>query len=171
VSLDAARLGLMADAPITVYTTERPDGEVLPAEAFGELTVPPKGLLAVALPAVKRDEFPKLPPLTDGHVVRDAGKSWGKLHAMRIRSPFGSDSILVALTHGPAEGGTVTLRLPSGETPLVKATFPYEFSIYPWPIDRTCELTVETRVGKDAAPETIEIVLPGTTTNRQEQLP
>jgi len=171
VSLDAARLGLVADAPITVYTLDRPAGEVLPAKAFAELAVPPKGILAVALPAVQRDEFPTLPPLADGHVVRDAGKSWGKLHAMRIRSPFGSDSILVALTHGPAEGGTVTLRLASREAPLVKTTSPYEFSIYPWPIDQPCELTVETRVGKDAAPETIEIVLPGTTTNRQEQLP
>ena len=150
--LDAARLGLVAEAPITVYTSERPEGEQRPAEAFAELTVPPKGLVAVALPAAERDEFPRLPPLTEGHVVRDAGKPWGELHAMRIRSPFGSDSILVALTHGPAEGGSVTLKLATRGVTLVKETLPYEFSIHPWPIDQPCELTVETRIGNDKHP-------------------
>ncbi len=159
-ALDAERLGLVVGAPLTLYTPERPEGEQRRAEALTELTVPAKGLMAVSLPAEPRDEFPKLPPLEQGHVVLDAGKPWGRLHAMRIRSPFGADSILVALTHGPAEGGSVTLK-PAGDATRVKETLPYEFSIYPWPIDRPCELTVELRLGDDGPVETLEVTLPG----------
>ncbi|MDZ7617484.1 MAG: hypothetical protein U1E05_10795, partial [Patescibacteria group bacterium] len=162
ITLDAARLGLTAGAPMTVFTPDQPEGEPRAAEAISELTVPPKGLVAVSLPAVERDEFPKLPPLAEGHVVRDAGKPWGELHAMRIRSPFGSDSVLVVLTNGPAEGGSVTLNIGGRETPLVKKTLPFEFSIYPWPIEKDCELAVETRLGEEASPESIRVVLPGT---------
>lgn len=81
---------------------------------------------------------------------------------MRIRSPFGSDSILAAFTHGPAEDGSVTLKVGGRETPLVKQTLPFEFSIYPWPIDQPCDLTVETHIGKDGPRESIEITLPST---------
>ena len=162
ITLDTERLGLTDGAPLTAYTVDRPEGEQLAAEALSELTVPAKGLVAVSLPAAERDEFPTLPPLAEGHVMRDAGKPWGELHAMRIRSPFGKDSILVVLTRGPVEGGSATLKVASREEPLVKKTLPYEFSIYPWPIDQPCELTVELRAGETEPAKNIVLTLPGT---------
>ena len=48
------------------------------------------------------------------------------------------------------------------EEPLVKKTLPYEFSIYPWPIDQPCELTVELRAGETEPAKNIVLTLPGT---------
>jgi hypothetical protein len=162
VTFDTDRLGLIAGAPITVYSPERPEGELRPADAFSELTVPAKGLVAVSFPAAMREDFPKLPPLAEGHVVREASEPWGQLHAMRIRSPFGADSILVFFTHGPAEGGSVMLKVDSRETHLIQENLPFEFSIYPWPIDQPCKLTVETQIGDEQTRRSFDVILPGT---------
>jgi hypothetical protein len=159
--LDAERLGLKPGAAITGYSPQRPDGVTLPADALDGLAVPPRGVVAVSPPAESRDEFPHLPPLKQGHVKQSAGEPWGDLHAFRIRSPFGDDSIYVALTGGPVDG-RVSLKAGSTTRLLEKRSLPYEFSIHPWPIDRPCELTIECRTSSDAEPRTLQLTLPGT---------
>ncbi len=160
--LDAGRLGLKSDTPYVAYTVDKPQGVEQPADRLAAVTVPPKGLVAISLAAEPKVEFPLLPPLEQGHVVADAGSVWGQAHAFRIRSPFGSDSVYVALTAGPVEGGSVTVKIAGRDEPLVKKQLPYEFSVYPWPIDQPCELVIETHGPEQTEPQTISLTLPGT---------
>lgn len=71
-----------------------------------------------------------VPPLQKGHVVTDLA-GWGKLHAFRTRSPFGSAAVFVVLVSDPVDGATARLNahIRSGEKQLTISEFPYEFSL------------------------------------------
>ena len=76
--------------------------------------------------------------------------------------PGGSDSIYVVLTGGPVEGGSATLTITGREAPLVKQDLPYEFLVYPWPMDQPRTLKVRTQGPGRDSPQTLSLELPGT---------
>jgi hypothetical protein len=140
--LDAAAIGLV-DGPVRVYESAAlppsppvpaPQGKegVVPLQVgvVSEVTVQPKGLTAISWPAECREAMPRVPPLEKGHVMTDLA-GWGKLHAFRIRSPFGSDAVFVVLVSDPVDGATARLNahIRSGEKQLTISEFPYEFSL------------------------------------------
>jgi hypothetical protein len=54
-----------------------------------------------------------------------------------------------------------TLSL-DGAAPLEKKSYPYEFSVYPWPMERDLKFTLQLRDGAGHTTQTQPIVLPGT---------
>ncbi len=122
--------------------------------------VPAQGLIALALPAQVSEPAPP-PMLSEGRLERELDPTWGRLHAFRIRGPFGNDSLYVFATGRPP-GGRVTLQL-DGDTQgsRVDTDYPYEFSIYPWAMqtDMTFRLTLEAPDGSTVRTESM--TLPG----------
>ena len=86
---------------------------------------------------------------------------WGTLEAFRIRSPFGKDSLFAVLTGRPKNAVRATLRL-EGQPAIDKSTYPYEFSIYPWPMDRDMAFTLELEHADQTRLQTSRLTLPGT---------
>jgi hypothetical protein len=75
-------------------------------------------------------------PLPDRPVAAQLPSPWGQLHAVRIRSPFGQDSVYAFLTGTPPVGSEASLVVTGAEpVPAVKGP-PYEFSIFPVPIEK-----------------------------------
>lgn len=161
--LDAHRIGLRRGATFVRYEGQGEQPNQQPAEKLDAITIPPMGLVTLALPAETIAPVRELPPLSDGHVVRDLGPTWGQLHAFRIRSPLGHDSLYVVLTGGPAEGARVTLNLEGLEGgPRGCTQAPYEFSVYPWALDRTMEFRVDLEAPASGPKQTVTLSLPGT---------
>jgi hypothetical protein len=137
LSVDAKRTGLKDGAGYSVIA----DGKTTQmAGAFpGTVTVSAKGLTVVILPAEKVQSVISqvAPALEAKPVEQDLGGDWGLLHAFRIRSPFGKDSIYVVLTGQPKAGAKAELVLDGDAgAPHIVDSFPYEFSIYPLPQDK-----------------------------------
>lgn len=161
--LDAPRIGLRPNATMLRYEGQSEQSIQLSAEKLDAVTIPPMGLVTLALPAETTVPVPVLPPLTEGHVVRDLGPTWGQLHAFRIRSPLGHDSLYVMLTAGPAEGASVTLNLKGLEgAPRTCTQAPYEVSVYPWALEQAMELRVDLEVLATGQKQTATLSLPGT---------
>jgi hypothetical protein len=161
--LDAQRIGLRPGATLLRYEGQNEQPIQLPAESLASVTIPPMGLVALTLPTDTRAPLPTLLPLTDGHAVRDLDSKWGQLHAFRIRSPLGHDSLYVAVTGGPAEGARVTLHLDGLDGgPRVCKEAPYEFSVYPWALDRPMQVTVDLESPLGGQKQNVTLTLPGT---------
>ncbi len=92
-------------------------------------------------------------------VVQTLPGAWGSMHAFRIRSPFGSDSLFVVLTGRPAGDVSAKLLL-DGAPAVTKATYPYEFSVYPWPMDQQMHFRLELTEGTSTV--SVQATLPGT---------
>lgn len=113
---------------------------------------------------------PALPPVAAKPITADLSKEWGKLQAWRIRSPFGKDSLYIALTGRPAAGATVELLLDdstiAAAAPRLVDRFPYEITVYPFPHDSDARFRLRlTAVGGDKATSTTTtdtFILPGT---------
>ncbi len=95
------------------------------------IKIPELGLVAMKISA--SDYNPKLDqrPLSGPeHIVKkNVAENWGDMHAFRIRSPFGYDSLYVVLTAEAKQKGKVTLTLK--DKTFVVDKFPYELSVYP----------------------------------------
>jgi len=158
--LDRARIGLR-DGDVLVYAGQGGEPQKLSAGSSLSITVPPKGLVAVSLPAEKRARFGAVTPLPRGHVVEQLGEPWGDLHGFRLRTPFGHDALYVVLTGAPADA-EATLTLAGHEALAPRKQFPYEFSIYPWPMDKPAQATIELRRAGQAEPLRKTLTLDGT---------
>ena len=122
VRLDASLPVL--SGPIEVHSPGQPVRNL-----DSSVTVPPRGLVALAYPAKSRAAAPTLPP-TPAPLVADLPEGHGKLLAWRIRSPFGKDSLYLCLDGGPERGGKVELLL-DGQPPQTVTRYPYEFTVHP----------------------------------------
>jgi len=102
------------------------------------------------------------PSLPDKPVELALPSPWGKLHAMRIRSPFGQDSIYAFLTGIPPAGSEVSLDIKgAGPVPVVKGP-PYEFSIFPIDVEQDVTFHLVLRESQGPPISSSEINLPGT---------
>ena len=147
-STDFAMKGAMTDKPIALYDSE---GKLLPQKlTFGEqnkVSIPAQSIVAARIPAADYQVHKEIKPITSpAHIKKlDLADGWGDMHAFRIRSPFGKDSLYVVLTDGQGkENSKVELEItsPSKQTITVDA-FPYEFSIYPIAQDKPITFSVK----------------------------
>lgn len=92
------------------------------------------------LPGLATPEAPVVAePLTETLPAR-----WGKLHAMRIRSPFGQDAIYIYATRMAPAGSSMTVHFDDEKRPPASVNqAPYEISIPGVPIDQTAIFRVE----------------------------
>ncbi|MDR1279610.1 MAG: hypothetical protein LBK99_02160 [Opitutaceae bacterium] len=65
------------------------------------------------------------------------GEPWGNLHAFRIRTPFGSDSLYMGFTGQIPEGSAVDLLMAGSSAPAATVTHaPWELGLYHFPQDK-----------------------------------
>ena len=155
--LDAAEIGLADGGTIQVYDA---DGESRSVPADASVDVPPQGIRTLAFDAKPRRVRPELPPLKAKPVMQEVNDVWGTCHAYRIRSPFGSDSLYVVFTGEPPEDAVATLRLEGDSAgKRTKDFYPYEFTVYPWPMGDDMQISVECRTAGET--QRVEMTLPG----------
>ncbi|NQU42748.1 hypothetical protein HQ520_05650, partial [bacterium] len=159
-TLDMAKIGLGASPAWRRY-----DGDTMaPVTGTGiptSVVLPPKGIVTYSFAANPGDLYPAMPPLDNGHETRTPSGDWGQLHAFRIRAPFGSDALYVCLTRGPLTGTTVTLTLDGHSEVLQNGRYPFEFTVYPWPVQQDMNLEVLLGQHGATAPQTINLTLFG----------
>jgi hypothetical protein len=160
VNTQAVALGIVTAQPVVVYENDQPRSGSLSYGSPMAVSIPAGKLVALRFATQIRDVFPRTAVLAGGRASQTLAASWGTLHAFRTRSPFGADSLYVVLTGRASAGATARLLLngqPAGE----KSTYPYEFSVDPWPVDQDAQLTLELTDG--ATITTTPIVFPGST--------
>ncbi len=127
------------------------------------VTLPAKGLVALAVEAKALPEPVPLSAVEEGHVVQMLPDPWGEVHAFRIRSEFGKDALYVVAMGHPEVGARARIDIQDGDwTRRESDEYPYEMTVYPWPVDRDMRFTF---VGTDADGTEVsseEFVLPGT---------
>jgi hypothetical protein len=92
---------------------------------------------------------------------------WGSLHAIRIRSPFGTDSLYIYATQMAPAGSVMKLRFreDNGASlhPVREArTAPFEITVTPFPIQKTARFVVELTNPEGDAFVSAPVELPGT---------
>ena len=125
----------LKDSKMKLFSAE---GRELAEYSFPEakgVKIPALGLVAIKVMAEEKTVFPELKPLeSQAHIEKKKiAEGWGDMHAFRIRSPFGKDSLYVALTAPFDKKGNVSITVRQGEKTVSKKCdiFPYEFSVYP----------------------------------------
>lgn len=156
VSLDCDALGVRGDSVRVLEADGKNSAK--PLQAQMSIPVPPKGLVALSFEA-QPERSPAIPALDGGRVNQTLPGEWGRMEAFRIRSPFGKDSLYAVLTGRPKDG-VATLKL-AGAKPVEKKTYPYEFSIYPLPMDKDLRFSLELSESEGRIVESPSIVLPG----------
>ncbi|NQU43726.1 hypothetical protein HQ520_10610, partial [bacterium] len=142
LELNADFIGLKKGQGYAYREEGKITAEVLP-ETPTEINVPARGIVTLSLPAKEGVVFPDLPKVETGHIQVDINPEWGALHVFRVRSPMGKDAIYAALIKGPHDGAKVNVTVKGADQqPPVRERFPYEFSVYPWPLGKPAELEV-----------------------------
>jgi hypothetical protein len=137
----ASALGIVTSQPVKVWQAAQAQPD-LSYNSPMTVTIPARTLVALRFTTQARDFFPRTLPLTASPTNQALPGQWGTMNAFRTRSPFGSDSLYVILTGRPAGNASVTLHL-DGTAPVTKAEYPYEFSVYPWPMNQDMRFTLE----------------------------
>jgi hypothetical protein len=158
-------MGLKLTDPYRQYTGSSDTPVTLSGQGTGawSVSVPPRGLRALSIPATRRTVLPELPPLQAGHWIQNAPDTWGKLHTFRVRSPLGSDGLVSVVTGGPSEGATVTYSVAGGPTPTVDNHYPYETTVYPWAYDQPMSLTAQFNWPQYGGTKALSLQLPAIT--------
>jgi hypothetical protein len=157
-NLDAAFAGLR-DGVVRVYEGTNAAPATLRAVP-DSVTIPPRGMVTLSIPAESREGPVRGTPLARGHFTAPLD-AWGTLHAFRIRSPFGNDSVFVTLPVDAVPGAVATLKRGGGaaSTVLRDDAFPYEFSLGPVAAGEVVDLefAIEAGAVKPAATATLSI--------------
>ncbi len=131
--------GAKTDVPAELLDVDgKPVGSL---QFFGEkkIKMPPYGFFLVKIPAESKEIAKNIPPISEGgHIKKEkASETFGDMHAFRIRSPFGKDSLYVMMTGGVETKAKLTVEMssPSAQK-IVCDEFPYEISVYPLPMDK-----------------------------------
>jgi hypothetical protein len=144
-------------------TAGAPSVENLPplgADGTLSLKLPRNGWAVLSFDAARDDFWPALKPLKTEPVALELPPEWGEGRVFRIRSPFGFDTLLVALTGRP-ENGRVTLLL-DDKPPQTDAVFPFEFTVAGIAPEQDARLRLRLEVPGAPPVETETTVLPGT---------
>lgn len=161
VNLDMPALGI---DPKTMFTITDASGKSItkPATAQPSVEVPAKGLVALSFAASTMDLYPALPQLEGGRTSAHMSTQWGDVQAFRIRSPFGKDSLYAVLTGHPADGAKATLTLDGASAPIDVKEFPFEFSVYPWPMDKDMHFALTLTSADGTVTKSSALTLAGT---------
>lgn len=86
------------------------------------------------------------PPVAARPLTVNLPSPWGKLHAMRIRSPFGKDSLYIYATQMAPKGSSLIVHFEQGKLPPASVSKPpYEISIPDVPVDQSVKFQIELR--------------------------
>jgi hypothetical protein len=143
VELDYAALGISPDATPRLRTAT--GDRVLPVSPDGTFSLPlEKGAFAVLSFATKpEDVWPRQTPVTAKPVSASLDDGWGELRGYRVRSPFGRDTVYVALSARP-DSGTAALEVEGdAKAGLSLDAYPYEFSLPGLALERTVRFRVQ----------------------------
>ena len=160
--VDWAVQGLQYGASARVLSAEGETLETTMVDLFMEVEVPALGLIALALPSDSEKIETSPPPLTgEAHVSQDLGEPWGRVHAFRIRGPFGKDSLYAVRVGPKVDGMKAHLAL---ETRGIRmdAEYPQEFTVYPWEMDRDMTFRIRLTDEDGESVETAKMILKGT---------
>ncbi|NQU44470.1 hypothetical protein HQ520_14360 [bacterium] len=159
-NLDAKKIGL-ADGDIRIYVNGKAEASVMKSLSEKSVTIPPKGMITLSMPAQPKETPPTVPPLENGHVVTNLAP-WGELHTFRIRSPFGKDSIFTVLISDPVQGASakMNVRIAEKTRTLQVPEWPYEFSISPLTIGEP--VTFDFTIGgiEEKPDRTVRVTMP-----------
>ncbi|MDR3709413.1 MAG: hypothetical protein P4L33_14020 [Capsulimonadaceae bacterium] len=160
VVLDGAAIGIDSAKPVTVVD-DSGGARSIALTDLASVAVPAKGLIALSFAAASSIGSPVMPKLTGGRASAHAGGAWGDVEAFRIRSPFGKDSLYVVLTGHPSAGSTATLSV-DGAPPIAPVSdYPYEFTLYPWPMDKDLRFSLTLKTPDGASVKTNALILQG----------
>jgi hypothetical protein len=165
VRLDAALTGVAETTPALLRTTAgAATGRLLPRDADGRLTVrlPRDGWAVLSFDARRENFWPRLKPLETAPAKLDLPAGWGEGRAFRIRSPFGFDTVFVALTGRPAQGRARLIVVGGGGPSVLRDAFPYEFTTADIPPSQDITLSLRLELPGQAAIETPSVTLKGT---------
>ncbi len=98
------------------------------------ISIPPMSLISIKIPAKKIVISDIQKPLSKESRImkKDVDKTMGDFHLIRIRSPFGKDSLYAFLTKGSNSNAEFVLEIKTpSKQKIVCNKFPYEISIYP----------------------------------------
>ncbi|OAM91812.1 hypothetical protein OH491_25345 [Termitidicoccus mucosus] len=164
VRVDEGLTGVAEKTPALLRTKAGDGGSLLPRDADGRLTVslPRGGWAVLSFDARREDFWPSMKPLETAPVKLDLPEGWGEGRAFRIRSPFGFDSVFVALTGRPAQGHARLVFDDGGLPPINCDTFPYEFTAADISPSQDITLRLRLELPGQAAIETPPVTLKGT---------
>ena len=157
------QLGIIPSQPVMTYYNANFTSAPMTFASPMAVTLPARNLVALRYTTQIKDVFPQTVALTGGTATQTLASSWGTMYAFRTRSPFGSDSLSVVLTGRPLAGGTANLLL-GGAAAVSKASYPYEFTVYPWPMNQDMRFNLQLMADGTTTTSTT-ITLPGTTTS------
>ncbi|AWI10624.1 hypothetical protein CKA38_09655 [Ereboglobus luteus] len=109
------------------------------------VTLPARGIAVITFDA-NEEAAPAIPALQTKPVTTKLEKPWGEMRAFRIRSPFGRDSLYVALAAQPPAGSIATIEIETdGAAPVTQTldAFPYEFSLPGIAMDKSVRFRLE----------------------------
>ncbi|NQU45017.1 hypothetical protein HQ520_17155, partial [bacterium] len=159
--LNSALIGLRKNGKARVI---QQDGSIeeIDIPNLSDIAIPPRGIVSLSLPAEKREQFPKVPPLKKSEPQKvEIDGPWGNLHAYRIRTPFGRDALYAYFDGNLGEDARAILTIkgmPDAERS--DNVHPYEFIVYPVEMDRDLEITVSIQATDRANARKVELSLP-----------
>ncbi|EIP98591.1 hypothetical protein OpiT1DRAFT_03050 [Opitutaceae bacterium TAV1] len=172
LSLDLARIGVAPGSVghFLVDGREAFAGALPPADRLADgvraalpFTLPADAVGVFCFDSDLPDGAPAAPPLRTGPVRLDLPEPWGRLHALRIRSPFGFDSLYVYAEKMPPAGASLRLRFSDpARPPVVVAAAPYEVTVDTVPMAEAAVFQVELSTADGRNHTTPPITLPGT---------
>ncbi len=137
--------GALVNNPIKVFNSAGNSMSTLEFYGDKSIKIPAQNVIALRIDAEAKEVFKPLPKMSNGgHITKaKASETFGDLHAFRIRSPFGKDSLYVMTTLGVETKAKLTLQItaPYNQTLSCKQ-FPYEVSVYPLPMDSVISFKV-----------------------------
>ncbi|WP_199756954.1 hypothetical protein [Pedobacter sp. KBW06] len=129
IGLDPDQLALKSTG-VKFYkgTAAKPESTVLSGKKMKSV-IAGKGLTAYSFPLQQPGAEKVLLPVKNGMQEVNIGAPWGKLHAFRIRSPFGWDSIYAYLSTPALTGAEAEMELNEDAATVVKRVgYPFEWS-------------------------------------------
>lgn len=135
---EAQKLGLGQTA--TLYQEDGKTETISLQDGLLKISLPAKGLRAIAIPIQAAEKLPTAMPLKKGMQLLDLGAELGKVYVFRIRSPFGWDSIYAYAESSPLKNASFTVSC-NGEEKTVDS-YPYENSFYKLPMDKPIHIKV-----------------------------
>jgi len=157
----ASALGTITSLPVKAWQADQSLPE-MPYAPTMAVTIPGRTLVALRFATQSRDVFPRAVPLTASSASQTLTGQWGTMQAFRTRSPFGSDSLYVVLTGRPTNSTTAATLQLNGAAPIAESAYPYEFSVYPWPMNQDMVFSLKLVAGATTNYSTA-VTLAGTT--------
>ncbi|EIP98407.1 hypothetical protein OpiT1DRAFT_02863 [Opitutaceae bacterium TAV1] len=152
VRIDASAVGLTSRW-VRLTTADGASSITLDANGQAAVALPKNAWAVLTFDAKPADFWPKVSPLPDktGPLRHALGQPCGDMMAFRTRTPFGKDSLYIALSGKPDDGTRVELLLEGDSSASrIVEKYPYELSVYPWPVEKTASfrLKITTPDGK-----------------------